>query len=115
MSDTARSVGFGALAIAFIAVGAGRDLVPRTASAPTRAEVVVNDGAVSAPSTGGGALLEDSIVTGTALLEEFFADSLAHLARCTDAAQCYDLDFLIVSLPDPLDSFLDWAFDACSS
>lgn len=105
MPDSARNFGFGALAVAVLAAGTSRELAPRTASVPTHVELVT-DTPPSAPPLG------DSVVTGTALLEEFFGDSLSHLDRCTDPAKCYDLDFLFVSLPDPLDSFLDWAFDA---
>ena len=87
MQDTVRSFGLGALAIAVLAAGAGRELAPRIASSPSRAEVVASDVPPPTPAAR-TAFLEDSVVTGTALLEEFFGDSLAHLDRCVDAARC---------------------------
>jgi hypothetical protein len=109
MPEHALNVGFGALAVVLATAGVGRGLRERDAQQPRRSEQVAL--LTAARATTLAPLNEDSIVTGIALLEDFFGEPLSRL-DCAKAPPCYDLDFLIVSLPDPLDSFLDWAFDA---
>lgn len=111
MQERALNFGFGTLVIALLAAGTGRGLQQHDAQSSKPKAPAVGDAGLATPAST-VPLLDDSIVTGTALLEEFFADSLDRLAPCTDPVQCYDLDVVIVTLPDPLDSFLDWAFDA---
>ena len=109
MQERTLGFGFGALAIMWFASGATRS-PQQLAAEPLEVEsVTVSTAQTTMPSAG---LLEDSVVTGKALLAEFFGEPLDRLAPCTRAAFCYDLDFLIVSLPDPLDSFLDHSFDS---
>ena len=109
MQERTRHYGFGALAVMVVAAGTGRGVQQRDAQRPGKVEPAAM---VAAVPTMPASLAEDSVVTGTALLEEFFGEPLDHRRRCTKGSSCYDLDFLIVSLPDPIDSFLDWAFDA---
>lgn len=111
MQNRALNFGFGTTAVALLAAWTGRGAHERKADSAKRAPAVAEEAAAwSRP--GASPPLEDSIVTGTALLEKFFGDSLDSLRACAERAPCYDLDFLIVMLPDPLDSFLDWSFDA---
>jgi hypothetical protein len=50
------------------------------------------------------------VTTGEDLLDQFFGSNLA-VPRVAEAAP-YGLNVLIATLPDPVESHLDWAFDA---
>lgn len=111
MQDRALNFGFGTLVVALLAAATGRSLQSREVQSPA-SELPAVEQVTAAPPTVDAPQQDDSIVTGTALLENFFGDSIQRLRPCADRSSCYDLDFVIVALPDPLDSFLDWAFDA---
>jgi len=112
MQDRTTAVGFGTLLVAMLDVKTGPGVSRRTVSDPPSPAV---ERETALPASSGTQTRDDSLVsTGRELLAEFFGDSAWESHVCQDGNQstCFDLDVLIVALPDPIDSFLDWAFDA---
>jgi hypothetical protein len=116
MQDRTTAVGLSTLMFATLAVISGQGL-SRRASPDAPSATAERETEPPEPTTTKAKSREDSLVTnGRELLGQFFGDTAWHRHVCQDvnepALTCFDLDVLIVALPDPIDSFLDWAFDA---
>jgi len=114
MQDRTTAVGLGTLIVALLAVISGQG-VSRRGAPESSSSAVERETAPPEPAGAKTGSRDDSLATtGRDLLAEFFGDAAweSHVCQDGNDLTCFNLEVLIVSLPDPIDSFLDWAFDS---